>query len=86
MNRFTSLLAVLALLGFVAPVAAQQETPPAAEETPDSVAPETPDNVAPETPDAMAPETPDTSEVASTHDWEFSLQPNDKAPDATAPA
>ena len=76
MSRFTSLLAVLALLGLAAPIAAQEDTPPAA--------PETPETVAPETPDAMAPETPDTSEVASTHDWEFSLQPNDKAPSATA--
>lgn len=76
MNRFTSLLAVLALLGFAVPVAAQEETPPAAEETPDAVAPETPD--------AMAPETPDTSEAASSHDWEFSLQPNENAADATA--
>ncbi|HWC06213.1 MAG TPA: hypothetical protein VG799_03075 [Gemmatimonadota bacterium] len=79
MNRFTSLLAVLALLAFAGPVAAQEETPPAAEETPDTVAPETPDAMAPETPD-----TPDTTEVASTHDWEFSLQPNETAQDATA--
>jgi uncharacterized protein YjbJ (UPF0337 family) len=79
MNRFTSLLAVLALLALAGPVAAQEETPPAAEETPDTVAPETPDAMAPETPD-----TPDTTEVASTHDWEFSLQPNETAQDATA--
>ena len=74
MNRFTSLLGILALLAFAAPVAAQEGEPQPAEETPDTVAEETPD--------AMAPETPD--EVASTHDWEFVLQPNDKAPDATA--
>lgn len=74
MNRFTSLLGILALLAFAAPVAAQEGEPQPAEETPDTIAEETPD--------AMAPETPD--EVASTHDWEFVLQPNDKAPDATA--
>jgi hypothetical protein len=76
MNRFTSLLGVLALLAFAAPIAAQEETPPAAEETPDTVAPETPDTV--------AEETPDTVEVASTHDWEFALQPNDATMEATA--
>jgi hypothetical protein len=76
MNRFTSLLGILALLAFAGPVAAQEETPPAAEETPDSVAPETPD--------AIAEETPDTAEVASTHDWEFALQPNDPSMNATA--
>jgi len=76
MNRFTSLLGILALLVFAGPVAAQEETPPAAEETPDTVAPETPDDV--------AGETPDTAEVASTHDWEFALQPNDASMTATA--
>jgi hypothetical protein len=76
MNRFMSLLAVLALLALAGPAVAQEETPPAAEETPDTVAPETPDT--------MAEETPDTAEVASTHDWEFALQANDASMNATA--
>lgn len=75
MTRLTSLVGILALLVFAAPAAAQEgDLPQPAEETPDTVAEETPD--------AMAPETPD--EVASAHDWEFVLQPNEKAPDATA--
>ncbi len=72
MNRFAKLLGIIALLAFAAPVAAQEEE--AAEETPDSLAPETPDTEAEETPD----------EVASAHDWEFVLQPNEAAPEATA--
>lgn len=76
MNRFAKLLGIVALLAFAAPAAAQEEeeAPPAAEETPDTVAPETPDTEAEETPD----------EVASAHDWEFVLQPNETAPEATA--
>ncbi|MGH7556472.1 MAG: hypothetical protein ACREMD_01560 [Gemmatimonadota bacterium] len=72
MTRFTSLLGIVALLALAAPVAAQEEEP--AGETPDSLAEETPDTIAEETPD----------EVASTHDWEFVLQPDDAAADATA--